>query len=89
MYEYKIKFLALSDTISFDIKSNEIEIREEFIKDFSKTISNIMYENKYFSDSFKKLDKGISEFKNYELFHSFLKMRNFRLLTGTQWLIKI
>ncbi len=71
-----------------DVQENN-ENNRQFIKGFSKKIISLTNENKYFSTSFQKLNETISKVDEYELFHSFLVMRNFRQLTGAQWLIKI
>lgn len=60
-----------------------------FVINFSKQLSNVIYENKYYSESYRKLNEQYSKFTRYELLYSHLTLYNFRQLTGIQWLIKL
>jgi hypothetical protein len=59
------------------------------IINFSKLIVSVMSENQYYSTAYKKLNEQYSNIEEYELFYSHLVLRNFRQLTGIQWLAKI
>ncbi len=62
---------------------------QNFLTNFSYKIQSITSEYKYLSDSFADLNKEIEKVKSYKLFYSLLVMRNFRQLTGSQWIIKL
>lgn len=61
----------------------------DFVINFSNTVDSIINENEYFSESYNLLKESIAEYKQKKLIYSFLKMKIFKELTGTQWLIKI
>ena len=61
----------------------------DFINNFRNEIESIMSENQFYSKSFTELNKSLDKFYEYKILYSFLVMRNFRQLTGNQWLIKI
>lgn len=60
-----------------------------FVIDFRKRIHSVMRLNKFYSDSFLKLNEQYSKFEKYELLYSHLVLNNFKLLTGSQWLVKL
>jgi hypothetical protein len=68
---------------------NTDEDNRSFVINFSKQLSNVIYEDKYYSESYRKLNEQFSEFKQYELLYSHLTLHNFNQLTGTQWLMKL
>lgn len=61
----------------------------EFIIDFSNRIESIISDNKYFSESYELLKESIQQYKQKKILYSFLKMKLFKELTGSQWIIKI
>lgn len=71
-----------------EVPSNNESNRRQ-IKDFANRMKAIFLEDKYFSESFRVMDNEISDYKSYEILYSFLVMRNIRLLTGIQWIIKV
>ncbi|WP_447636206.1 hypothetical protein [Flavobacterium microcysteis] len=62
---------------------------ENYIIDFRKKIEDIVIQNHFYSESFTELNKSLEAYYDYKVFYSLLVMRNFRLLTGNQWLVKI
>ena len=70
-------------------ETNDDEDNRLFIINFRKQMVALVYENKYYGESFKKLNNEIDKIKSSELFYSFLIMSNFRFLTGVQWLVKL
>lgn len=61
----------------------------ESILDFRKQLVALMTKNEYYSTSFLQLNEQYSLIEEYELLYSHLVLNNFRLLTGTQWLVKL
>jgi len=85
----KIENFDLIRTIE-NINNNKVdETNRAAIINFKNQIVAVMSENKYYSNSFKKLNEQYSKIKKFELFYSHLVLSNFRQLTGTQWLVKI
>jgi len=76
------------DSINID-KYETDETNRTVIINFWKQIVSVMSENKYYSDSFKKLNEHYAKIEKYELFYGHLVLSNFRQLTGMQWLSKI
>lgn len=76
------------DSVSSDNNQTD-ETNRIAIINFRKQIVSVMSENKYYSDSFKRLNEKYSKIEEYELFYSHLILSNFRQLTGIQWLVKI
>jgi hypothetical protein len=68
---------------------NTDENNRSFVINFSKQISSVIYEDKYYSESYRKLNEQFSKFTQYELLYSHLTLHNFNQLTGTQWLLKL
>jgi len=69
--------------------SDSIENNRDFILQFVNQIRSITLENSYYRDSFNRLNESLSPVLNYELFHSFMTMINFRFLSGLQWIVKL
>lgn len=81
----------LVETLSSFTKSNDSEYKDNraFIIGFRKRLVSIVSENQYYADSFIRLNEQYSKLEPYELLYSHLVLNNFKLLTGTQWLIKL
>jgi len=77
------------DIIGNNKEINSYKNNKQFIINFIKQIIEITNTNEFYGESFKNLNSDIDKIQNYELFHSFLVMLNFRLLTGLQWLVKL
>lgn len=84
-----IDLLKLLENISEQTRKTDNIKNREFIIEFSSKMRNVVSEYPYLSKSFNELNKEIAKIEQYELFHSFLIMNNYRQLTGNQWLIKI
>ena len=82
---YQFQQLVNDSSINIVMKAED----DAKLYNFSKQYNFLLNDNKYFANSFKKRNEPISKIENYELFHSFLTMTNFRQLTGTQWLVTI
>ena len=86
----KIESINILESIK-NLSSKEINKRPGenagFLVNFSSNIASLVNEDKYFSSSFRDLNKEIEKLKDYELFYSLLLMENFRQLTDTQWAI--
>jgi hypothetical protein len=87
----KIENFDVIKTIeSLNTESNKAdENNRAFILNFRKQLVSLMSENQFYSASFKKLNEQYSKIEKYELFYSHLVLNNFRMLTGTQWLVKL
>jgi len=68
---------------------NKDESNQNNIINFSNKINSFLSENQFYSMAFEKLNEQYVKIEDYKLFHSHLVMRNFRDLTGAQWLLKI
>lgn len=80
----------LIESLNNYIEPNEKEkSNADFIINFSNRIDSIITENEYFSESYILLKESIEGYKQKKILYSFLKMKIFKELTGTQWLIKI
>lgn len=77
------------EKLSESIRKNDNENNRLFIKNFSRSATSILKEDKHFSEPFRMLNETILKYEKFELLYSFLSMMNFRQLTGIQWLIKI
>lgn len=76
------------NSLNFDSNKTD-ENNRDFVINFRKQIVSIVSENRYYSTSFSKLNEQYSKIEQYELFYSHLILNNFKLLTGTQWLVKL
>lgn len=56
---------------------------------FKNKITSIVYENKFYGESFRLLNKEIDRFEEFDILHSMLVMNNFKQLLGTQWILKL
>jgi hypothetical protein len=79
------------ETFSGESKSSysNDNFNKQFIIGFREQMESILKNDRYFSNSFNTLNESLAKYTKHELLYSFLVMANFRLLTGTQWLIKI
>lgn len=59
------------------------------ILNFSEQLSNVVYQNSYYSESYRRLNEQYSKFSQYKLLYSHLTLHNFSKLTGIQWLAKL
>lgn len=84
----KIDNLNLIESLKTIGNDENTKNNRNFIIDFRKQITSLIYEYPYLSDSFRKLNETISKVEQYELFYSFLVMSNFKQLTGIQWIVK-
>ncbi len=82
-------FDLLKEINELTYERNTGENNRYFVINFSKQLSSVIYENKYYSESFRKLNERFSKFAQYELLYSHLILYNFNQLTGTQWLVKL
>lgn len=82
-------FNLLKEINQLTYDRNTDERNRYFVVNFSKQLSSIIDESKYYSESFRKLNERFSKFAQYELLYSHLKLHNFNRLTGTQWLMKL
>lgn len=87
----RIENFDLIKTInSLNVDSNKTDNNNEtFIVNFRKRLVTLMSENQYYSSSFSKLNEQYSKIEKNELFYSHLVLNNFRMLTATQWLVKL
>lgn len=81
----ELESLSYDNEASKNSKTNN----HQFINELRQQIESAVVDNKYYSESFSTLNKSIEFYKKNELLYSFLVMYNFRMLTGTQWLIKL
>ncbi|MEK3879187.1 hypothetical protein [Paenibacillus sp. FSL M7-0420] len=74
-----------------ELDDDNLEDQEnrDFVIKFRKGIEIITLENKIYSEAFSLLNEKYRHLKEYELLYSFFVMRNFRQLTGSQWLVKM
>jgi hypothetical protein len=68
---------------------NSNEDNRQFIIRFQRQISSMMNEDNYYNKTYTKLNALLLEIRKYELLYSLFVMRNFKQLTGIQWLIKL
>lgn len=61
MYQYKIEFLALTDTVAFEIKSQSKEIVEEFVEDMLLIFARVDENEKIVVESLQKNSSEIKE----------------------------
>ncbi|AMJ86151.1 MULTISPECIES: hypothetical protein [Alteromonas] len=69
--------------------SKEQTLNEVFISDFGSSIESVISQYKYLSESFGDLNENAQKVKDYKLFYNLLVMKNFREITGTQWIVKL
>ncbi len=79
---------TLNRLVSAD-KENVDETNRNFIINFRKAIVSLVYENRFYSESFRSITEILPKIEKYPLLYSFVVMHNFRQLTGIQWLIKL
>jgi hypothetical protein len=87
----RIENFDLIETLhGFGSEFNQLKAvsNREFIIDFKNNVVSSINETRYYAESFRKLNKKYEKIAKYELFYSHLVLSNFRLLTGTQWIIK-
>lgn len=84
-----INILELLESLSVQSTKTDNITNMEFIINFSSKIQSIVSNNTYYSQAFNELNQDIAEIQEYKLFHSLLSMRNYRQITGSQWLVKI
>ena len=82
-------FDLLKEINELAYEENTKENNRYSVINFSKQLSNVIYESKYYSESFRKLNERFSKFAQYELLYSHLILHNFNQLTGSQWLMKL
>lgn len=83
----QLKKINLISEIEQIQTSGEFEDNRQFVTRFSKRVEGLMYENKYYADSFAYMQQNISVLQEFPLVYSFATMSNFNILTGIQWSI--
>ncbi|MBA2584669.1 MAG: hypothetical protein H0V01_14950, partial [Bacteroidetes bacterium] len=61
MYKYKIKFIALSDTFAFEIKSEAKEIVEQFVEDILMIFTRVDANEKFVIESLQKNSQEVRQ----------------------------
>lgn len=68
---------------------NSDDTNSDLIIKFKKKMTSIVYENRYYGESFRILNNEIKRFEKFNVLHSMLTMNNFKQLLGTQWILKL
>lgn len=82
-----IDLINLLQTLESDSRANEDNV--DFIVNFRKQIVAIMNQGQTISFAFNALNDSYQYVARFPLLYSFLVMRNFKTLTGLQWLISL
>lgn len=86
----RIENFSLIEIINqLNYEKNTDENNRTSIVNFSKQLSNVVYQDSYYSEPYSRLNEQYSKFSKYELLYSHLILHNFSKLTGVQWLVKL
>jgi hypothetical protein len=72
-----------------DNDNSRKETNREFVINFRRRLVGLVNENPYYGNSFRLLNDALPQVYSYELLYSFLVLKNFKDLTGIQWLVKL
>ncbi|TSB47506.1 hypothetical protein [Alkalicoccobacillus porphyridii] len=87
--EFLDNFDLINEINNFKRSKTDMDLNNiDIINNFRNSLIELINKDLYISNSFNKLNEKISEFQNHELLYTFLVLKNFRLLTGMQWVIK-
>jgi hypothetical protein len=93
--QFSVAFSEPEEITNFNLLesiSNSKENKEsnsKIVLDFSNKIINIMNEDKYIGNSFRKMTKEYEEINEFQLVYNHVCMQIFKELTGAQWVISI